>query len=58
MRTAVAVLRLVTRIVRADSGSGNRRQNEEMIPVNRLTPTVWADPSQHATTYAPALLTF
>ena len=39
-------------IVQADSGSDSdsdsesRRQNEEIIPVNSLTPTVWVDPSE------------
>jgi len=37
-----------TRIVQADSGSDSdsqsRNKNEEIIPVNRLTQTVWIAP--------------
>jgi hypothetical protein len=35
-----------TPIAQANSGSDSesRRQNEETIPVNRLTATVWAEP--------------
>jgi hypothetical protein len=40
--------------VQADSGSDsdseNRNKNEEIIPVNRLTPTVCTDPPEPATT--------
>ena len=38
--------------MQADSGSDSeiRRQDEEIIPVNRLTPTVWADLPEPATT--------
>ena len=43
-----------TRIVQADSGSDadseSRNKNEEIIPVNRLTPTVCTDPPEPATT--------
>jgi hypothetical protein len=42
------------RIVQADSGSDSdsedRNKNEEIIPVNRLTPTVCTDPPEPATT--------
>jgi len=40
--------------VQADSGSDSdsesRNKNEEIIPVNRLTPTVCTDPPEPATT--------
>ena len=43
-----------TRIVQADSGSDSdsesRNNNEEIIPVNRLTPTVCTDLPEPATT--------
>jgi hypothetical protein len=43
-----------TRIVQADSvsdsDSESRNRNEEIIPVNRLTPTVCTDPPAPATT--------
>jgi hypothetical protein len=43
-----------TRTVQADSGSESnsesRNENEEIIPVNRLTPTVCTDPPKPATT--------
>jgi hypothetical protein len=43
-----------TRIVQSGSGSDSdsesRRQNEEIIPVHRLTQTVLADPPEPATT--------
>ena len=48
-----------TRILQADSGSDSesRHQNDEIIPVNRLTPTVWVYPPEPATTIRiPALL--
>ena len=35
---------------RSDSDSESRRQDEEMTPVKRLTPTVWTDPPEPATT--------
>jgi hypothetical protein len=48
------------RIVQADSGSDSdsesRNKNEEIIPVNRLTPTVCTDPPESATTIRTALL--
>ena len=43
-----------TRIVQADSGSDSdsesQNKNDEIIPVNRLTPTVCTDPPESATT--------
>ena len=42
------------RVMQADSGSDSvsedRNKNEEIIPVNRLTPTVCTDPPEPATT--------
>jgi hypothetical protein len=50
----VAVWSKGTRIVPADSGSDsdseNRSENEEIIPVNSLTPSVCADSPEAATT--------
>jgi hypothetical protein len=50
----VCILALGYRIVQADSGSNSysesRNKNEEIIPVNRLTPTVCTDPPEPATT--------
>ena len=43
-----------TRVLQADSGSDSdsksRNENEEIIPVNHLTPTVCTDPPEPATT--------
>ena len=49
-------MRKGTRTVQAGSGSDSesRRQKEEMIPVNRLTQTVWAEPPEPATTIRTA----
>jgi hypothetical protein len=48
------LFRLGTRVVQADSGSvsdsESRNKNEENIPVNRLTQTVFTDPPTPATT--------